>query len=233
MLTRRRKGKRSRKGGGKYYGMEAPIVLELPVEDPIIAFSEELKKQLMETLTKKKKTNDVGWVRKYVVAKSPLITSSDLIVNKGLSTILPLISKLLADNGLEVKDHLASSDISVEIEYANAKEHLVDTDFIIHKDDFINRRGIVHPIFTLIVCLDIDCDGGEIGFYSLNKKLIDKIKIHSETPERKKIVMYNGGLNNKAEPIKNGKRVIVSYRIKQVEPSKYEDYHVHYPYTRR
>jgi hypothetical protein len=229
MLTRKNRRSKRRKGGGQYYGMEAPIVLELPVEDPIIVFSEELKRQLMEKLAKKKEI--IGWMRKYVVAKSPLITSSDLIVNKGLSSILPLISKLLADNGLEVKDPLVSSDISVEIEYANAKEHLVDTDFVIHKDDFIDRRGIVRPVFTLIVCLDMDCDGGEIGFYSLNKKLIDKIKVR-ETPERKKIVMFNGGLYNKAEPIKNGKRVIVSYRIKQVEPSKYEEYHIHYPYTK-
>jgi glycosyltransferase involved in cell wall biosynthesis len=126
-------------------------------------------------------------------------------------------------------------DLFVEkslVEFKDKTTNGIFAPWLIHKDDFIDRRGIVRPVFTLIVCLDMDCDGGEIGFYSLNKKLIDKIKVHSETPEKKKIVMFNGGLYNKAEPIKNGKRVIVSYRIKQVEPSKYEEYHVHYPYTK-
>ena len=53
MLTRKNRRSKRRKGGGQYYGMEAPIVLELPVEDPIIVFSEELKRQLMEKLAKK------------------------------------------------------------------------------------------------------------------------------------------------------------------------------------
>ena len=211
MLTRRRKGKRSRKGGGKY-GPDAPLVLELSVEDPIIVFSEGLKQQLIEKV-KMEKYDKLGWFRKEVTESPGWFSKSRYLVTPEISTILPLISEKLTEHGLPVKEKLTSADFLVEIEYANAGAKPVETDFIIHTD---NDGGIKGKVHTFMVYLDMDCDGGELGFYSPNGKFIESFdgKSNSKT---KKIIMYDGGLYNNPQPITHGKYVVVSYQIRQAK----------------
>ena len=80
-----------------------PVVLELPVDDPIIVFSEGIK-QLIEKM-QMKKYDKPGWFRKEVVASPPgwFASKSRFLVIPDISTILPLISEKLNKHGLRVK----------------------------------------------------------------------------------------------------------------------------------
>ena len=71
-----------------------------------------------------------------------------------------------------------------------------------------------------IVYLDIECEGGELEIYSdKGKKVVETIDVKTTTtPDTKNIVMFNGGLYHKPRQITNGKRVIVSYQIRQDKP---------------
>ena len=69
---------------------------------------------------------------------------------------------------------------------------------------------------TFIVYLDIDCEGGELEIYDdKGTNLVKKIDVKTSPSDKKNIVMFNGGLHHKPRQITNGKRVIVSYQIKQ------------------
>ena len=135
------------------------------------------------------------------------------ITDERLPDIIDRISKILNANGLPVKERLESSDINVEIHYANAKDKPIGSGLVIHQDNNGAISGFLH---TFIVYLDIECMGGELDIYSNNgKALVESIKVKTENPETKNIVMFNGGLYHKPQPITDGKRVIVSYQLRQ------------------
>ena len=192
-------------------GLKRPIVVELSVDDPIIAFSKEIKDQLIDKI--KEKYNKIGWFRKQVVAKSPgwFTSKSKYIVNEKLPHIIKLISQKLNDQGLDVQP-LRDSDIYVEIEYANAEAKPIKNDFIIHKD---NHSVIDCNVHTFMVFLDMDCQGGELAFYSPKKEFIESLDSTSKNDDTKKVVMYNGGWYNNPLPITHGKRVVVMYYLRQ------------------
>lgn len=205
---------RKASGGNKYV---APILLELPIDDPIITFSENIKQQLIDKI--KEKYDKIGWFRKKVVATSPSWFTSNFIVNPKLIDILPLVSQQLNKHGLHVKEKLMHSDILVEIEYANAEAKPIKSEFIIHTDNHGGIRGKVH---TLMVFLDMECRGGEVAFYSPKKEFIDsfgesKNSKSKNSKSKNKVLMYDGGLYNNPMPITDGKRVVVTYQIRQDE----------------
>ena len=82
--------------------------------------------------------------------------------------------------------------------------HLTDNDGVI--------RGKVH---TLMVFLDMECHGGELGFYSPKKEFIESFDGKSIKKKFKKVLMYDGGLYNNPMHITDGKRVVVSYQNRQ------------------
>jgi hypothetical protein len=84
--------------------------------------------------------------------------------------------------------------------------HLTDNDGVI--------RGKVH---TLMVFLEMDCHGGELGFYSPKKEFIDSFGESKNSKNKVKVLMYDGGLYNNPLPITDGKRVVVTYQIRQDE----------------
>jgi hypothetical protein len=208
MSTRKRTRKCIRKGGAKYYGMNAPIQLQLSVDDPILIFSEGIKQQLIEKI-KMEKYDKLGWFRKEVVTESPgwFTPKSRYIVTPELTAILPLISQKLNEHGLHVKKTLTSSDFLVEIEYANAGNKPVEADFGIHQD---NDGGITGNVHTLMVCLEMDCEGGELAFYTPEEEHIESFDCKSKGD----VTLYDGGLHKQIQPIKNGKRVAVTYQIR-------------------
>lgn len=211
MLTRKnRRSKRIRKGGK--YEPDAPVVLELPVDDPIIVFSEGIKQQLIEKM--KMKYDKLGWFRKNVVASPPgwFASKSRFLVTPDISTILPLISEKLNKHGLRVKRTLTPSDYTIELEYANAGNKPVKSDFVIHQEN----EGDIDGVRVLTVFLDMDCDGGELVFYSPDEEKIESFEGKTNS-KMKKIIMYDGELYNKPEPITNGKRVVITYLIREAK----------------
>jgi len=209
-MRRHRKNNRTRKGGKKYV---LPLLLELPIDDPIITFSEDIKQQLIDTI-KKEKYDKIGWFRKTVLTNSPgwFTFKYKFIVNEDLPRIIPIISKKLNEYGFRVKEKLMHSDILVEIEYANAEAKPIKTDFIIHTD---NDGGIHGKVHTLMVFLEMDCHGGDLAFYSPTEKVIESFDGKSIKEKFKKVLMYDGGLYNNPLPITDGKRVVVTYQIRQ------------------
>jgi hypothetical protein len=211
-MRRHRNRTRKVSGGKKYV---PPILLELPIDDPIIIFSEEIKQQLIDKI-KKEKYDEIGWFRKTVLAKSPgwFAFKSKFIVNEDLPRIIPIISEKLNKHHLYVKEKLMHSDIFVEIEYANAEAKPIKTDFIIHTD---NNGGINGKVHTLMVFLEMDCHGGDLAFYSPKKEFIESFgeSKNSESKNKVKVLMYDGGLYNNPMPITDGKRVVVTYQIRQ------------------
>jgi hypothetical protein len=187
------------------YGIQPPVVIQLPNDDPIIAFSEDLHQRLMHT----KQYDQLGWFQTDVEPESRgwFTCSSNYIVNEDLMSIIPLISKQLNEHGLHVKQKLTSSDFLVEIHYANAGNDPVESGLDIHRDNDGGIRGYLH---TLIVYLHVDCQGGELNIYSEREKFLEQIKVSDNT-----VVMFNGGLYHQPQKITNGKRVAVSYQIRQ------------------
>ena len=49
----------------------------------------------------------------------------------------------------------------------------------------------------------------------MGKEIVKTIDVNTENPDTKNIVMFNGGLYHKPQKITSGKRVIVSYQIRQ------------------
>jgi hypothetical protein len=205
--NRSRKG--TRKGGSKYEGMDDPIELELSKDDPIVIFSEGIKQQLIEKM--KTKYDKLGWFRKEVVPKSLgwFASTSRYMVNPELTNLLPLISQKLNEHGLHVKKNLRSSDFLVEIDYANAGKKPVEADFGIHQD---NNGGITGNVHTLMVCLEMECEGGDIAFYTPEEEYIESFGGKSKGGV--KVFLYDGGLHKQIQPITNGKRVAVTYQIR-------------------
>ena len=207
-------------GGAEPYGegIEPPIVTELSIDDEIIKFSEEIKQQLINQI-RLENYNKIGWFRKKIRADIPtgcFVKPAKFIINERLPYIIELISQKLNENGLPVKENLNSSDINVEIHYANAKDKAIGSDLVVHQD---NDGGIDGFLHTFIVYLDITCDGGKLEIYSdTGKKIVNTIDVKTEKPDYKTIVMFNGGLYHKPREITNGKRVIVSYQIRQDNP---------------
>ena len=219
-------------GGAEPYGegIEAPKVIPLPIDDEIIKFSEAIKQQLISKITPEK-YNKIGWRRKKIVTNPPgclILNKNKFIINEGLPAIIELISQKLNENGLPVKKELQSSDINVEIHYANAKDKEIGSGLVVHQD---NEGGIDGFLHTFIVYLDIECVGGELDIYSAEgKEVVKTIDVKTEIlPNTKNIVMFNGGLFHKPRKITNGKRVIVSYQIRQDKPigSKKGGHRVH------
>lgn len=185
---------------------QSPIVLQLSMEDPIIAFSEELTQQLMYTET--------GWFHKQVVPERGCFTCSDLygpcsknIVHEDLLSMIPLISKRLNEHGLPVITDPSASDINVEIHYANAGNEPVHSSLDIHQDNDGGMSGYLH---TLIAYVHVDCQGGELNIYSDQEELLEQIQIKANM-----VVMFDGGLYHQPQKITNGTRVAVSYQIRQ------------------
>jgi hypothetical protein len=135
-------------------------------------------------------------------------------VNEELPGVIRIISQKLNEHGLHVKQQLRHSDIFVEIEYANAEAKPIKTDFIIHTDNDGGIRGKVH---TFMVFLEMDCHGGELGFYSPKKELIETFGESKNSKNKVKVLMYDGGLYNNPMPITDGKRGVVTYQIRQDE----------------
>lgn len=212
----RRKFNRTRKGGSKYGMMNAPIVLQLPVDDPIIIFSEGIKQQLIEKI-KMEKYDKLGWFRKMVVTQYPgwFSYKSKYIVTPELTAILPLISQKLNEHGLQVKQKITSSDFLVEIDYANAGKKPVEADFGIHKD---NDGGIHGNVHTLMVLLEMDCEGGELAFYTPKEEYIESFE--GKSKDGVTVFLYDGGLHKQIQPITNGKRVAVTYQIRTLPLKK-------------
>jgi hypothetical protein len=206
-------------GGAEPYGkgIEPPIVMQLPIDDEIIKFSEEIKKQLIDKIGPEK-YNSIGWFRKKILTDIPKGCFSKpnpakFIIDERLPYIIGLISQKLIDNGLPVKEKLQSSDINVEIHYANAESKAIGSGLVIHQDNDGGINGFLH---TFIVYLDIECEGGELEIYDdKGKKLVETIDVKTSPSGTKNIVMFNGGLYHKPRQITNGKRVIVSYQIRQ------------------
>ena len=206
-------------GGAEPYGegIEPQIVTELSIDDEIIKFSEEIKQQLIDQILLEN-YNKIGWFRKKIRADIPtgcFVKPAKFIINERLPYIIELISQKLIKNGLPVKKKLHSSDINVEIHYANAKDKEIGSGLVVHQDNDGGIEGFLH---TFIVYLDIKCHGGELEIYSDKEKLVNTIDVKNVNPDTKKIVMFNGGLFHKPNKITNGKRVIVSYQIRQDIP---------------
>ena len=203
-------------------GIKPPIVMQLPIEHEIIQFSEAIKTQLISKLEKKKKYNynSIGWFRKKILTDLPngcfsIPKPDKFIFDTRLPRIIGLISQILFDNGLPVKEEfeLKPSDINVEIHYANAGLEEVGSGLVVHQDNHGAIDGLFH---TFIVYLDIECDGGNLAIYDDKGKVkVKEIDVKTSLDGHKNIVMFNGGLYHKPLPITNGKRVIVSYQIRQ------------------
>jgi hypothetical protein len=207
-------------GAEPYYGegIEPPIVTELSTVNEIIKFSEEIKQELIRKIGPGN-YNKIGWFRKKIMADIPtgcFVDKTKFIIDQRLPHIIGLISEKLIEKGLHVKKELKSSDINVEIHYANAESKPIGSGLVIHQDNDGGINGLLH---TFIVYLDIDCQGGELEIYSDKKDFVKQIDVKTvKNPGTKNIVMFNGGLHHKPNQIKNGKRVIVSYQIRQNNP---------------
>jgi hypothetical protein len=218
MSTRKRRQKQTytRKGGTKYGDeVRLPVAIQLSMDDPIIVFSEGIKQQLIEKI-KLAKYDKLGWFRKEVVAEPHrwwFSSNSRCIINPELLDILPLVSQKLREHGFHVKQMLTPSDFLVEIEYANAGVRPVTSSYVIHEDndnDSINGR-----VHTLMVCLDMDCEGGELSFYTPKKEYIESFDGKSKHG-KVTTLLYDGGSYKQPEPITNGKRVVITYQIRQL-----------------
>ena len=66
-------------------------------------------------------------------------------------------------------------------------------------------------LHTLVVYVNVDCVGGELGIYHGNK-IVNRIS--TKTDENyTRCILLDGVCYHKPEPIFSGKRFLVSYRI--------------------
>jgi hypothetical protein len=65
------------------------------------------------------------------------------------------------------------------------------------------------------VYLVVDCEGGELDIYTDEEEWVKSIDVKADSPDVKKIIMFDGGLYHKAKGIANGKRVVVVYQMGQ------------------
>jgi hypothetical protein len=208
--------RKCRKGGTRKadYGTgESPVVLELPDDDPLIVFSEELKKQLIHQ--HKENYEKVGWFTKGVLAKPQTgwFSSKSSLVIPTLYKSMHSVVKKLEEKHFQVKKDLQTSDILVEIEYANAATKPIGSNLNIYSDDDDELIGM--PTYTCMVCLDMECEGGEIAFYSdPDSKPIESIGGKAKEGF-KKVILYSGRLYTKPAPITNGRRIVVIFKIER------------------
>jgi hypothetical protein len=144
--------------------------------------------------------------------------------------IINLVSRILQKNGLDVKDIKNNSDIrndtNIEVHFAKADKNPVGSGLTVHVD---NNGGVEGALHTLIVYLDIDCDGGMLEIYdNKGENKIGEIDPRSDIENQTKVVMFNGGMYHCPTPITNGTRLVVTYQIRQQETiggSKSRKYH--------
>ena len=83
---------------------------------------------------------------------------------------------------------------------------------------FLNTNGGIRGnVHTLMVFLEMNCQGGDLAFYSPTEEVIESFDGKSIKKKFKKVLMYDGGLYNNPMPITDGKRVVVTYQIRQDE----------------
>lgn len=234
-----------------------PVVLEAvpnpqesaKLEEKIVGYAEKLQDELITKIGGEYEQPGI-WKRKRVFASpigSPLATclykvgmsgvgnwiqkKSDssqekiYIFDKDLPIYLEAVVKLFAEYGLyTIDDYTNPSNFNVEIHYANASSDPLGSGLTVHPD---NNGAISGKLHTLIVYLETDCVGGDLGIFPNDASSNSELPLYTlnvrptdETDKnKKKIVLFNGGLFHKPFPITkgntSGKRVIVSFQIRQ------------------
>jgi hypothetical protein len=128
---------------------------------------------------------------------------------------------ILNHNGFSVEppaDFEDMREILMEVHYANSDTDIVYTDLSIHTDNQTYRDGDVH---TLLVYIDVDCEGGDLEIYDdRGKKVINVIS--TKCNDKTRCVLLNGNCYHKPTPIIKGKRLALSFQF-QRERDYFED----------
>ena len=206
----------------------APISKFINNDDELITISRQLGNQLMLMDDVANRTDEF-WIRKRVMDSMPLGCLDKVesyrfnfmpIDAETMDNSIKIVSKLFNDNGLKVKNDDLYSNVyqntNIEVHFANAGETPIGSGFGLHED---NYTSIGCPVHTLIVYLDIDCEGGMLEYLpnSDKKDIVKVIDPRSPIRTKTKVVMFDGGMMHCPTPVKNGTRLIVTYQFKQEE----------------
>ncbi len=105
------------------------------------------------------------------------------------------------------------SESLIEIHYANSATKPVHTKLAIHCD---NDRYVDCDVNTLIIYLDIDCIGGELGIYNnCATKVINTITPKCEDINKTRCVLLDGDCYHVPMPVLSGKRITISYQFRK------------------
>lgn len=133
---------------------------------------------------------------------------------------------ILNKEGYPVKypnDYNDEREISIEIHYANSESKPVENDLVIHCDNDKYSDGDLH---TLLLYIDIDCEGGELDIYdNSGYKVIKTIHPKSEDNTKTKCVLLTGNCYHYPNKVLNGKRILISYQFRSYNDndSEHED----------
>lgn len=124
--------------------------------------------------------------------------------------------KILNKEGFDVeapRDYDNMKELLIEIHYSNADTKTIYSDLSIHRDNDIYMRADLH---TLLVYVDIDCEGGNLDIYdNTGNKVMKKIITKCEDKNKTRCVILNGECYHRPCPIISGKRLMVSFHFRK------------------
>lgn len=209
--------------------IEKPIVkhkvLYVDNDSELIINSKKLVKEFLKSYNK-----TGNFWKRISVMENPTYTGADCFGNYvfGLNHITEEENKInfkdlflkgynfLNQYGFNVKlpeDLDNERDVLIEIHYANSITKPVETDLVVHCD---NNKYIDGDLHTLLVFVDIDCEGGELDIYDhYGHEIIKTIKPKSEDNTRTKCVLLTGNCYHYPNKVLSGKRILVSYQFRK------------------
>ena len=123
------------------------------------------------------------------------------------------VKKLMEFHGFQLDD--TNNMTNCEFHYGKScnENDIVTSVFPIHRDDF---GGTEWPTVTFIIYIDVNCSGGELGFYSDDSSepnCIRVIKTSNPSSTTRKVVIFDGSIFHKVNDFSNGYRCAISFQL--------------------
>ena len=123
------------------------------------------------------------------------------------------VKKLMESYGFQLDNTKEIPNCELHYGESCSENCIVIPPFPIHKDDF---GGTNWPTVTFIIYIDVNCSGGELGFYSDDSSepnCIRVIKTSNPSSTTRKVVIFDGSIFHKVNDFSNGYRYAISFQL--------------------